>query len=69
MYKESKIKRCIGQVKRARMNLQEKGDKEVHVEPLLVEHEPQVFKINRSNCSSTIEGVSRVFKCDIHHTQ
>jgi hypothetical protein len=28
------------------MNLQAPDDKEVHVEPLPVEHEPQVFELN-----------------------
>jgi hypothetical protein len=51
------------------MNLQAEDNSEVHVEPLLVEHEPQVFKIDRSNSSSTIEGVSQDFKCDVRHAQ
>jgi hypothetical protein len=34
-----------------------------------MEHEPHVLEIDRSNSSSTIEGISRDFKCDVHHTQ
>jgi hypothetical protein len=48
------------------MNLQAEDD-EVNVELLLVEHEPQVFKIDRFNSFSTIEDISQDFKCDICH--
>jgi hypothetical protein len=34
-----------------------------------VEHEPQVFELNRIYSSSTIESISWDLKCDVCHTQ
>jgi hypothetical protein len=53
------------------MNLQAEDDYELQVEQLFVGHESQVFEIDRSNSSTTIEGISRgydmILRKDLRH--